>query len=205
MTVRDPRDITATQADATQTTPVSLPECHRHITALLTLAGKLNGSCATPESLKTFLVDNPEIVVMATELLTSTDQKPVGRSFDQLFPQQGIDDYLDCNNHTLPGAEPRICQGMTHMAEIAYDSILCNSAARHDYVQRILIPQAAQRVATALREVITKDELQKLLPGHIAQLTKLAEQLPQAQPFNGSPCFTGPVPEGAINPPYATT
>lgn len=205
MTVHDPRDIPVTQINTSKEGPVSLPECHRHITTLLALAGKLNGSCTTPESLKTFLVDNPNVVTMATELLTSTDPNPAGRNFFQLFPQQGIDDYLDFNNHTLPGAEPRVCgPSSTHMVEIAYDSALCNSAARRDYIQKMLIPQAAQRVATALHEVITKDELQKLLPGHLAQLSKLTERLSQRLSFNGSPCFPGSMPEGAIKPPYAT-
>lgn len=202
MTV-DPRNIPATQT--TEKSPASASECRRHITALLTLAGKLDGSCATPEGVKTFLIDHPEMIAMATELLTSTDQDPTGRSFDQLFPQSAIDDYRDSENRPLPGAEPHVCgPTSTNMVEIDPDSVLCNPAARHDYVQRMLIPQATRRVTAALQEVITKDELQKLQPEHLTQLTKLSERLAQKQPFSGSPCFTGSMPEGAINPPYVT-
>lgn len=199
MTVHDPRDIPATQT--AKESPVSPSECHRHITALLTLAGKLGD---TSEDLKAFLIDHPEMISMATELLTSTDQDPAGRNFNQLFPQSAIDDYRDSENHPLPGAESHVCgPSATHMVEIAYDNVLCNSAARHDYVQRMLIPQAAQRVGTVLQEDITKDELQKLPPEYLTQLAKLSERLAQEQPFNGSPCFADQMPEGAINPPYA--
>lgn len=222
MTVHDPRNIPNTSTAPIiipthdPSSPVSAEECQRHITALMTLAGKHDDSCTTPESLQAFLLQNPDIVKMSIELLTSTADHPAGRGFDQLFPQAGIDAYLDADNHPLPGAEPHICGVSAHMVEIPHDDVCCNSAARHDYVQKMLIPEAARRVTTALQEVMTPAELQKLLPGDIAQLGELSKRLTELQPniavpphnpnqpFNGSPCFAGSMPEGPINHPYAT-
>lgn len=186
MTTTRPDQIT-TRVTENAPPAVSTAEGHRNITALLALAGKIEGCCETPDSLRIFLCQNPDIVTMSIELLTSADPRPVNRSFDQLIPQPAIDAYHDANHSPLPGAEPRICQGMTHMTEIPADDVLCNASARHDYVQHILLPAARSRVVEAMNDVFKPGEISQLRPEHRTALTKLTEVL-TGKPHPSSPC-----------------
>lgn len=223
MTVHDPRDIpvVATSNPATDT---------RNITTLMRLAGKTD--LQKIGDLQSALLDEIGLVRQATYLLTSTTDKPVSLSFDQLFPQAAIDAYRDAEGHPLPGADPKTCGFQTHMVEIPYDDPICTPAARRDFVQHMLIPQARERITEVLRGVFPPDVYARLRPEHCALLSELSHRLADtklshyactaptthiidtesaiasviqgASAFNGSPCFDGPMPEGAINPPYVT-
>lgn len=206
MTVHDPRDIPATPTTGNPATDDA------NITALLRLAGKtdLQGI----DDLRAALMNEIDLVRKAIYLLTSTTDQPASLNFDQLFPQAAIDAYLDSENHPLPGADPKICGLQTHMVEIPYDDPVCTPAARRDFLQHMLIPQARERVTEVLRGIFPPNIYAQLGPDHCALLSELSHRLAdtklshficQTPPFNGSPCFAGPMPKGAINPPYAMT
>lgn len=197
---------------------VSAPEGRRHITTLLMLAGK-NGF-KDPGTLQEFLFKNRDIAKLATELLTCTEQQPTGRSFDQLFPMESIEAYLtqDGDNHPLPGAKPRVCQGITRMVEIPWNDPDCNYSTRRAYLQSILIPAARAHVIEALQCLISPDELHDTTGGDIQELYALAKTLTATNPDQTSPhaggffdflqhldafpCFHNPDP-GPVPPPYA--
>lgn len=181
---------------------VSAAEGRRHITTLLTLAGKIDGYCETSDSLRAFLCQNPDIVTMSLELLTSADPRPVNRSFDQLVPQAAIDAYRGTDNHPLPGAEPRICQGIAHMTEIPADDVLCNASARHDYIQHILLPAARSRVVEAMNDVLKPGDIAQLRPEHLTALAKLAEAL-TGKSHPSSPCGHDHAAYDPVPRPYA--
>lgn len=209
MRIAQERGIIMTRPDPTTTKTaenaapaVSAAEGCRHITTLLTLAGKIDGCCETSDSLRVFLCQNPDIVTMSLELLTSAEPRPVNRSFDQLVPQSAIDAYRGTDNRPLPGAEPRICQGIAHMTEIPADDVLCNASARHDYVQHILLPAARSRVVEAMNDVFKPDEIAQLRPEHLTALTKLAEAL-TGKSHSGSPCGHDHAAYDPVPRPYA--
>ncbi len=190
MNVHDPRDTriqvepTAVRNDDSQD-PAPTQESHRHITILLTLAGK-NGY-DNPANLQNFLLQNPDVTRLAAEILTSTNPAMIGRDFDQLFPMKSIEAYLDQESHPLPGAEPRICNGATHMVEIPWNDATCNTSARHDYLQRILLPVAREHVVEALQYPITSDALAAATGSNIQEIFSLVEALSATTAFHGTP------------------
>lgn len=230
MNVHDPRDTftpaqTSTQPTEPQWLPdtscchtASLPEGRRHLTTLLMLAGK-NGF-ADPAALQDFLFKNRDVVKLASELLTCASPTPAGRRFGQLFPLEAIDAYRmqDEGNNPLPGAKSRVCEATAHTVEIPWNDVACNLAARHDYVEYILIPAARSHVVEALECAISPGELSVITGGDIQELCALVRALtansaipdpPAAggfvdffQHLDAFPCFQSPNPD-PVPPPHA--
>ena len=202
MTVHDPRDIPATTSAG-----------HDNITALLRLSGK--SDLKTADDLRTALMGDVNLVRQAIYILTSTSDQPATLNFDQLFPQSAIDTFRDEDGHPLAGATPKLCGVQTHLIEIAYDDPACTPDARRTFLQNLLIPQARDRIREMLGHVAPLKLYTQVSHDHSALFselshrladTKLSHYVCQTTPeYDGSPCFAGEMPEGAINPPYVTT
>lgn len=184
------------------------------ITTLLRLAGK--SDLKTIDELRTALMSDIDLVRQAIYILTSTSDQPAHFNFDQLFPQAAIDAYRDEDGNPLPGAISKGDPLQTLLIEIPYSDPDCTPDAQCTFLQHLLIPQARDRIKEMLKHVAPLSLYTQVDHQHSALFSELSHRLAnsklshcvcQATPapeYNGSPCFPGEIPEGAINPPYVT-
>lgn len=232
MTAHDPRDIPATRTNnpentadvaTTATHPETAAEIRvkpdpietgrANIDALLRLAGKTD--LDTIGKLQSALMNEIDLVRQAIYLLTSTSDQPAHLNFGQLISQPAIDAYRDTNGNPLPGAISKGDGLQTHLIEIPYDDPACTPDARCIFLQHLLIPQARDRIKEMLAHIAPLSLYAKVGHDHSALFSELSHRLANSKlsryvcqapalEYNGSPCFVGEMPEGALNPPYVT-
>lgn len=109
---------------------------------------------ANTDRIEPCLVQSARVNRAYTELLTCTG-KPIDRTFDELFPVRSIQEYRDANGNCLPGAVVKICTGRSRCFVISHDDPDNCLEAQKNYLSRILIPRAIERVVVGLNEFFT--------------------------------------------------
>ncbi len=193
------------------------PETSTHnpadsITTLLRLAGK--SDLKTIDDLRAALMGDINLVRQAIYILTSTSDQPVFLSFDQLIPQTAIDAYRDEEGNPLPGAIPKGDGLPAHLIEIPYSDPACTPGTRRNFLRHLLIPQTHDRIREMLKHIAPLSLYTQVPHDHSALFSELSHRLADAKlshcicqtapEYNGSPCFAGEMPEGAIKQPYVT-